>query len=369
MRRILGKVGWWSERVVPRHGRPEPLVAADHGAAPRGLRRAGRPGAGDRLRQRAERRGLPRRGHLGGRRGAVRPRLGARPRSAGPARPCRSSGSAWTGSGWPPRTRRTTPRCRRSRSARSPTPRPLWRRCAGCCGPAARCTCSSTVSRRTRGWPAWQRRLDGLQGRVAAGCHLTRDTPALLERTGFTVERLDQAYLPGPGVGKPWTFVLPGHCGASVSDDHSARALAAAEQLGLAHEVTRHGPVRSLEEAAAARGVEPHQLVKTMVVRVSEGEHVFVLVPGDREIAWPKLRALLGVNRLTMASRGHGVRRHRLRARHDHPAGQPDAAAGDRGRVAVGPDQPRRRRARRRADRGRRRAGRPRSDATVADVT
>jgi Cys-tRNA(Pro)/Cys-tRNA(Cys) deacylase len=29
---------------------------------------------------------------------------------------------------------------------------------------------------------------------------------------------------------------------------------------------------------------------------------VFVLVPGDREIAWPKLRTLLGVNRLTMAS-------------------------------------------------------------------
>jgi Cys-tRNA(Pro)/Cys-tRNA(Cys) deacylase len=87
-----------------------------------------------------------------------------------------------------------------------------------------------------------------------------------------------------------------------VSDDNSARALAAAEELGLAHEVTRHGPVRSLEEAAAARGVEPHQLVKTMVVRVSEGEHLFVLVPGDREIAWPKLRALLGVNRLTMAS-------------------------------------------------------------------
>jgi len=53
----------------------------------------------------------------------------------------------------------------------------------------------------------WQRRLDGLQGRVAAGCHLTRDTPALLELAGFSVERLDQAYLPGPGVAKPWTFV------------------------------------------------------------------------------------------------------------------------------------------------------------------
>jgi Cys-tRNA(Pro)/Cys-tRNA(Cys) deacylase len=86
-----------------------------------------------------------------------------------------------------------------------------------------------------------------------------------------------------------------------VTDDHSDRAIAAAEALGLSHEVTRHGPVRSLEEAAAARGVEPHQLVKTMVVRVAAGEHVFVLVPGDREIAWAKLRAVLGVNRLTMA--------------------------------------------------------------------
>jgi Cys-tRNA(Pro) deacylase len=64
--------------------------------------------------------------------------------------------------------------------------------------------------------------------------------------------------------------------------------------------VTRHGPVRSLEEAAAARGLEPKQIVKTMVVRVSEGDHRFVLVPGDREIAWPKLRGLLGVNRLSM---------------------------------------------------------------------
>jgi Cys-tRNA(Pro)/Cys-tRNA(Cys) deacylase len=87
-----------------------------------------------------------------------------------------------------------------------------------------------------------------------------------------------------------------------VSDDGSARAVAAAEELGLSFEVTRHGPVRSLEEAAAARGVAPHQVVKTMVVRVTEGEHVFVLVPGDREIAWARLRALLGVNRLTMAS-------------------------------------------------------------------
>jgi Cys-tRNA(Pro)/Cys-tRNA(Cys) deacylase len=87
-----------------------------------------------------------------------------------------------------------------------------------------------------------------------------------------------------------------------VSDDRSERALAAAHELGLRHEVVRHGPVRSLAEAAAARGVEPRAVVKTMVVRVDEGDYRFVLVPGDREIAWPKLRALLGVNRLSMPS-------------------------------------------------------------------
>lgn len=91
--------------------------------------------------------------------------------------------------------------------------------------------------------------------------------------------------------------------------DNSARALAAAHALGLDYDVTRHGPVRSLDEAAAARGLAPRQVVKTMVVRVSEGDHRFVLVPGDREIAWAKLRALLGVNRLSMppADEAHAV--------------------------------------------------------------
>lgn len=84
--------------------------------------------------------------------------------------------------------------------------------------------------------------------------------------------------------------------------DGSGRASAAAEALGLAFTRTRHGPVRSLAEAAEARGIAPGQIVKTMVVRVAEGEHRFVLVPGDREIAWPKLRALLGVNRVSMPS-------------------------------------------------------------------
>ena len=84
--------------------------------------------------------------------------------------------------------------------------------------------------------------------------------------------------------------------------DGSVRAIAAAERLGLAHTVTRHGRVGSLAEAAAARGVEPRAVVKTLVVRLADDDYRFVLVPGDREIAWPKLRALLGVNRISMPS-------------------------------------------------------------------
>lgn len=82
--------------------------------------------------------------------------------------------------------------------------------------------------------------------------------------------------------------------------DRSSLAIEAADSLGLGYQVTRHGPVRSLEEAADARGVAPSAVVKTIVVRVADDDYRFVLVPGDRQIAWPKLRGLLGVNRLSM---------------------------------------------------------------------
>lgn len=78
------------------------------------------------------------------------------------------------------------------------------------------------------------------------------------------------------------------------------RAIAAVQAAGLDVDVTRHGRVSSLEEAAAARGVAPSDLIKTLVVRRAEDDYLFVLVPGGREISWPKLRALLGVNRLSM---------------------------------------------------------------------
>ena len=78
------------------------------------------------------------------------------------------------------------------------------------------------------------------------------------------------------------------------------RALEAVEAAGIPFTVTRHGPVASLEEAAAARGVRPGDIVKSLVVRRADGDYLVVLVPGDRQVSCPKLRALLGTNRLSM---------------------------------------------------------------------
>jgi prolyl-tRNA editing enzyme YbaK/EbsC (Cys-tRNA(Pro) deacylase) len=58
--------------------------------------------------------------------------------------------------------------------------------------------------------------------------------------------------------------------------------------------------VRTLEEAAVARRVQPGQVIKTLVVRRAEDDYLFVLVPGGRTISWPKLRELLGVSRMSM---------------------------------------------------------------------
>lgn len=49
----------------------------------------------------------------------------------------------------------------------------------------------------------WQERLDPLWGKVAGGCHLGRDIPALLQAAGFSLPDLQTRYLPGP---RPFTF-------------------------------------------------------------------------------------------------------------------------------------------------------------------
>lgn len=79
-----------------------------------------------------------------------------------------------------------------------------------------------------------------------------------------------------------------------------ARVLEALRSHGLEEIVNRHGPASSLAEAAKLRGIAPRDIVKTLVVRRGDNDFLFVLVPGDREFSWPKLRQLLGVHRLSM---------------------------------------------------------------------
>ncbi|MEZ5184958.1 MAG: YbaK/EbsC family protein [Candidatus Nanopelagicales bacterium] len=78
------------------------------------------------------------------------------------------------------------------------------------------------------------------------------------------------------------------------------RAEHAIKAAGIAFETTRHGRVSSLAEAAAARGLTPDRVLKSIVIRRAEDDFLFVLVPGGRTISWPKLRSLLSVNRLSM---------------------------------------------------------------------
>ncbi len=43
----------------------------------------------------------------------------------------------------------------------------------------------------------WQDRLNPLWGRLAGGCNLNRDIPALIEAAGFSIDNLETMYLPG----------------------------------------------------------------------------------------------------------------------------------------------------------------------------
>ena len=43
----------------------------------------------------------------------------------------------------------------------------------------------------------WQRRINPLWKRVFGGCHITRDTRALLKEAGFGIDAIEQMYLPG----------------------------------------------------------------------------------------------------------------------------------------------------------------------------
>jgi Cys-tRNA(Pro)/Cys-tRNA(Cys) deacylase len=78
------------------------------------------------------------------------------------------------------------------------------------------------------------------------------------------------------------------------------RVSADAAARGVEIEFVSRPAAKSLEEAAELIGVAPREIVKTLVVKRSDGTFLFALIPGDRQISWPKLRALVGVNKLQL---------------------------------------------------------------------
>lgn len=85
--------------------------------------------------------------------------------------------------------------------------------------------------------------------------------------------------------------------GPGAVDTPAIRTLSSSN---LEFRVMRTERPSTAEESAALQGIELGQLLRTIVVRRGEGDYLFVLVPGGRQIDWPKLRAHLGVKRLSL---------------------------------------------------------------------
>jgi Cys-tRNA(Pro) deacylase len=82
--------------------------------------------------------------------------------------------------------------------------------------------------------------------------------------------------------------------------DPTERVRTAASARGLDIELRERPAARSLDEAAALLGLQPADIVKTLVVKRADDTYLFALIPGDRAISWPKLRAVVGVNKLQL---------------------------------------------------------------------
>ncbi|HEY5978841.1 MAG TPA: YbaK/EbsC family protein [Microlunatus sp.] len=78
------------------------------------------------------------------------------------------------------------------------------------------------------------------------------------------------------------------------------RMLTAAAARRLPVEVRPRPAASSLAEAAAILGITPADIAKTLVVRHSGGSYLFAVIAGDTQIAWPRLRAAVGVNKMTL---------------------------------------------------------------------
>jgi Cys-tRNA(Pro) deacylase len=91
-----------------------------------------------------------------------------------------------------------------------------------------------------------------------------------------------------------------------MTADDARKALVDA---GVEHRLVQTERAGSAEESATLQGIPLAALLRTIVVRRGEDDYVFLLVPAGRRFDWPKLRAHLGVSRLSLpdAEEAHAV--------------------------------------------------------------
>lgn len=77
----------------------------------------------------------------------------------------------------------------------------------------------------------------------------------------------------------------------------------ALDLLGIPYRIFEHShPPESLEEAARQRGQFPEQVIRSIVFRLAAEQFIMVLIAGPGQVSWKRIRAHLGVSRITMAS-------------------------------------------------------------------
>jgi Cys-tRNA(Pro)/Cys-tRNA(Cys) deacylase len=83
----------------------------------------------------------------------------------------------------------------------------------------------------------------------------------------------------------------------------STSATQALDQLAVPYRLFEHPNLpESLEQAAQERGQVPGQIIRSILFRHEQGYFVMVLMAGPGQISWKRVRAHLGVSRISMAS-------------------------------------------------------------------
>ncbi len=87
---------------------------------------------------------------------------------------------------------------------------------------------------------------------------------------------------------------------ARMADQLRTPAIAALDTSGVQYRVVQTEIARNAVESAAFQGIPVGSLLRSILVRRATDDYLFVLVPGGRRFDWPKLRAHLGTNRLSL---------------------------------------------------------------------